>query len=194
MVQAGYLSLSGSNTMSTPPDTYQFIAKYEGVTDWIYRDSRGYPTIGVGFLITDEASLAQWQWSPSLSEAVADYRAVMERPFGPNFVAGTFKRYTSARISPDSIRESFDKKLAEFVKLLAPWDLASHPPTARLALIDMMWSLGPARLAKFVDMRAALAKRDYATAADECLRGGVSAARNLACRDLFLRARFVDAG
>lgn len=167
-------------------DQWSFTSRFEGVIPHLYLDTVGIPTCGVGFAVRSEAELAQFQWTPSLSEAVADYRIICRQPSG--LPASLYKRHTKARLSDESIRNTFEIIIASVRRQLKNWNLDTQPVPVQLALVDMAYNLGVAGLGKYVKMRAAVEARDWARAADECSRRGVQQPRNEATRELFLAA------
>lgn len=179
--------------MSAQLDQWTFTSKYEGVFNHLYLDSRNNVTAGAGFLVRDPKLLALWPWSPSAAGAVADFQAVSSAPQG--YKAGWYKKLTVATLSKQAIRTIFDQKIDEFRAQLQRkgWKLETHPLEAQIAVVDMAYTLGESGLRNgFPEFRKALSAHDYARAADESLRLGVQASRNLATRQLLLSARFAD--
>jgi len=111
----------------------------EGVKYEIYRDSEGYPTLGIGHLITPE--------DPEYGE-----------PIGTPVSADTVERYYQ-----QDVQEKIDDTRVLFPKF------DSFPHDLKLILVNMMFNLGMTRLRKFKRMRAAIDARDWDRAATEML-------------------------
>jgi hypothetical protein len=72
-------------------------------------------------------------------------------------------------------------------------DFDRYPLPARRALVDMGYDLGLAGLARFRNLIASCAQRDFASAANGCHRRGGREMRNAATRFLFLEAANIAA-
>jgi GH24 family phage-related lysozyme (muramidase) len=89
------------------------------------------------------------------------------------------------------VRRVLESKLRAFAESLrlrfAAFD--TFPATAQLALLDMIYNVGPSGLFNgFPKLCRAAERREWARCADECRRVGISAERNEDCRNLFLAA------
>lgn len=171
-------------------DQWSFTAPFEGIIPHIYLDSEGLPTCGVGFLIATEAACAKLPWLPSRQAALADYQQVKSQPKG--FAAGHYRAFCKAHLSEDVMRPIFNDKVVAFRKELqrTGWQLERLPDAAQIAVVDLAYNMGVARLNKgFVNFRAAINARDWVRAAAECRRRKpVSDERNEATRKLLLSA------
>lgn len=148
------------------------------MTSWLYNDTKGLITVGLGFYIPNEAALSEYRWEPGLSEATADYRRLKDLPKGK--VAEWYRPHTHARLSLDSIMEGFDRKATAFIKQLerSGWRFSQQPEPVRRVLFDMCWNLGAGGLEKYVQFKAAVLRGDWAKAAQQCNRRGISLERN----------------
>jgi GH24 family phage-related lysozyme (muramidase) len=103
-------------------------------------------------------------------------------------IASAYEPFCQARLSADAMRSVFAQKVEALRSQMDDWQLGSQPIPVQIALVDMAYNLGLAGLAKFVKLKAAVARGDWLTAADECARRGVQQPRNAATRELFLAA------
>lgn len=176
-------------------DQWSFTAPHEGVVPHLYKDSLGFVTCGVGFLVTDEQSLGRYPWSPNTQSAIADYRLVKAEPHMRKGTDGAWRpqparhymQFCKSRLSELGMRVVFGVKVAEFRRALAQdWKFATCPEMAQVALIDMAFNLGVGGLNKFAKLHRAVINGDWETAAKECHRAPpVSEARNAATSLLF---------
>lgn len=172
--------MSNAPTETSPTLTqWAFTSPFEGVVQHLYLDSRGYVTCGVGFLVASKAALDQYPWHPSVEMARLDYDALSRLPAGGNYAARYYAQLTSARLRRADMLRLFEEKVAGFRMQIAKlWKLDTLPLEAQIVLVDMAYNMGARRLSKFVNLRAAIERRDWATAAKECSRRGVPVKRN----------------
>lgn len=115
----------------------QRLEKDEGVRYAVYLDHLGYKTVGIGHLIVEE-----------------------DQEYGKD---------VGYVVSADRVTELFQKDLhtcMEDCKALYP-DFQTWPAEVQEILLNMAFNLGRTRLAKFVNFKAALEKRDWKQAAIE---------------------------
>jgi GH24 family phage-related lysozyme (muramidase) len=167
--------------MTICTDQWSFTAPFEGIVRHLYLDSVGKVTCGVGFMLPDEAACGRMVWTPNAQEAIADFRRLREE-HGPyeKFAAAHYRPMVRAHLSEGFMREEFARRSAAFVKQLGSTFVASIPIPGQIALLDMAYNLGVAGVAKFHNLHTAIAAKDWAAAARECHRGGVSELRNQA--------------
>jgi GH24 family phage-related lysozyme (muramidase) len=168
-------------------DQWAFTSKFEGIVPHLYKDTRGFTTCGVGFLVKDIDALKKFNWWPNLQEAQADFLLLQEQPAGklPMF----YRKICHARLNEDAMRQFFQNEVIQFRKALQrDWNLSRLPASVQIALTDMAFNLGVDGLSKYRKLRAACQARDWATAAEECHRNGPSEARNRETAELFLEA------
>jgi len=180
---------TGDSSVSS--DQWAFTVRWEGVVPHLYLDTVGIPTCGVGFSVPTEAELVKLPWSPSVETAIEDYRRVRMQPKG--LAASSYEPFCNARLSMEAMQMVFDEKIeAVREQLQDDWQLDMQPVPVQIALVDMAYNLGVAGLGKFVKLKAAVARRDWVTAAAESSRRGVQQPRNDATRELFLAAASED--
>jgi lysozyme len=111
----------------------------EGVIYEIYLDHLGYPTFGIGHLITKKDE---------------EYGSPVGTP-----------------VSKERVYEAFEQDLQLSIRechaLFGKGFFESLPADAQEILVNMMFNLGRPRLSRFVQMRAALEKRDWLKVAEE---------------------------
>lgn len=181
--------------MSYQQDSCAKIESFEGRVPWLYRDTRGNITVGVGkMLATLDAALAlPFQISApgefaSAEEIANDWNRVMAMPFGQEYAASYYRSGVSCFLAEAEI----DALLLEVVQGLdqelgrgfAGW--AAYPDEAHLALLDMGYNLGIGGLfAGYPRMCMAVRAKAWEGAAAECARQGIPQARNDWTRQMF---------
>lgn len=116
---------------------YEEIKADEGEILSIYKDHLGYDTFGIGHLVTEQ--------DPEYGQPV-----------------GT-------PVSAERVREVFDvdiqKSIYYCVAQYSQW--TTWPEEVHLIMVNMMFNMGPTRMAKFKNMQLALSMRDWKQAAAE---------------------------
>jgi len=129
-------------------DIYELIKKHEGCTNKVYIDTKGKPTIGIGFNLHKEGARKM------IESVGADYDKIL---------AG------KQRLSEGQIKILFNNDIKSAIKSARSVvnNFDSLPQKAQAILIDMAFNLGQEGLMKFKNMRAALEVNDYNKAAYE---------------------------
>ena len=130
------------------PSTRTFVAKHEGRRARVYRDSKGHPTVGVGF------NLDRGDARKVLASVGADYDRVR---------AGA-QDLTDAQI--DALLDVTLRGAMETVRAAVP-GFDALKPAQQDGLMDMAFNLGSGGFPKFQKMIAALNAGDARTAAAE---------------------------
>lgn len=115
------------------------LVKHEGYVTEIYLCSEGYPTFGIGHMVTEEDMEYTWP----VGTPVTDERIL--------------------QVFHDDC-----KVAVEDAELLVD-DLYDHPNDVIRVLVNMVFNLGRPRLSKFKNMLAAVNDKNYTTAADEMI-------------------------
>lgn len=165
----------------------QFLAKlesFEGSIPWMYRDTVGRVTVGVGVMLADvDAARAlpfQAGGQPaSAVEIAAEFARVDALPMGRP--AHFYCRDGALELSRNEIdtllRSVILRFEAELRAKIAGYD--GFPDQARMALLDMAYNLGPdGLLTGFPKLIQAAEAGDWKQAAAQCFRHGPGAARN----------------
>ena len=168
------------------------LKEFEGSVPWMYRDTVGKVTVGVGLMLPNaEAAQAlpflQGTLPATAEEIAANYARVDGMTMGR--AAAFYKTPDSLELSHQtidakllSVLQGFEADLrAEF----ANYD--SFPDPIKLALLDMIYNLGANGLLKgFPHLISAIKNGNWSLAADHCTRRGPAPARNNWTRQQFL--------
>jgi GH24 family phage-related lysozyme (muramidase) len=167
--------------------TLHAIIKEEGNIPYMYRDTKGNITIGVGYLlktVNDAIKLAfyhknTWQ-KATLEEIIAEFNTISNLPFG-NYTAKWYKQHAKLIIPPSEIDKLLivmaEAKEKELALKLPYWE---YPESVRHVLLDMAYNLGTEGLfRKFPKFVQAIKKRDWIEASKECRSRSVGETRNL---------------
>ena len=177
----------------TEADYISKLKDFEGFTDFMYLDSRGNVTIGVGILLASAAAAKsagitfknrKTKKTATPAEIEADYDAVKAAPKG--MTEDKYEKFTQL-VATGGLDSRLSKELSTAkadAKSYYP-DFNNLPDTAQWALVDMAFNLGGAGLKKFAKLKAALdkavlskAKADWEAAAKESNRIGIQSSRN----------------
>jgi GH24 family phage-related lysozyme (muramidase) len=173
---------------------------FEGCVPWMYRDSVGKVTVGVGLMLPDAAAACALPFEAArvgtaaacavtAQQIAAEFARVAALPLGklPSFyrAAGSLElpeAVMNAKLS--AVLAGFEATLRARV---AGYD--ALPDGVKMALLDMAYNLGPAGLLEgYPRMIHAVETGAWAAAAAECARGGINAARNAWTRQQMLSA------
>jgi len=173
------------------------LKEFEGCVPWMYRDTVGSVTVGVGLMLPDAGAAQGLPFSlqdrtATAEEIAADFKRVMQLPSARE--AAYYKAVTSPELPQETIDAKLRAVLVEFDgeirAKLKGYD--SLPDDVKLALLDMAYNLGPAGLFReYPKMLAAVKAGAWAQAAAESVRNGPSAARNSWTRAMFLSGAVV---
>jgi len=109
----------------------------EGRVDAIYLDHLGYPTFGIGHLITDDDP----EHGSPVDTPVSDLRVV------------------------EAFEDDVQNVLTDCEKLYVQWE--HLPEEVQLIIANMMFNMGYPRLSKFKGMKRGVDNRNWNQAADE---------------------------
>lgn len=170
------------------------LKEFEGSIPWMYLDTVGKVTVGVGLMLVNELA------AHALPFMVGD------RPADKDEVEREFERVRSMKkgllaklyLSREGLRlpqAAIDRQLEGTLTGFEGY-LRSHirgydqiPEAAKLALLDMIYNLGPGRLfSQYTRLIAAVESGDWKTAAAASNRRGPSAERNAWTKQQFLNA------
>jgi GH24 family phage-related lysozyme (muramidase) len=170
------------------------LKEFEGCVPWMYRDTVGKITVGVGLMLPDSkaAQSLPFFFGADLAtpeQVAAEFSRVDALP--PDHPSNFYKTSVSLELPAQSI----DAKLAAVLKSFES-DLRARlphydtfPDGVKMALLDMIYNLGPAGLFKgFPHLVAAVQSGAWAQAAEHCMRRGPDSARNNWTRQQFLSA------
>jgi len=136
------------NTILTFDDILNFIKQHEGVRPHVYLDSKGIPTVGIGF------NLLRPDAKSMISNLGLDYDKVL---------SGT------QDLSDQQMHNLFSACLkiayADAKKYIPSFD--NLPRDIKLGILDLSFNLGFNRLSKFTKTKEFIVRGDYRSAANE---------------------------
>jgi GH24 family phage-related lysozyme (muramidase) len=170
------------------------LKEFEGCVPWMYRDTVGKVTVGVGLMLPDAKAAEALPFvvggrAATPEEIAAEYARVDAMAIGR---ASAFYKIPSALVlTQQTIDAKLSSVLARFeADLRSPFPhYDALPDGVKMALLDMIYNLGPAGLCKgFPHLVAAIQTGAWTQAAEHCMRRGPGAARNDWTREQFLSA------
>jgi len=171
--------------MSYLDDSLTNLKRFEGVVEWMYLDTRGLVTVGVGEMLPDVARAQSLPFvdssgQPATPDAIlADFKRVSD--LAPAHSPDFYRVPTSLVLPPDAIDTLLMNRVTDFDGQLSERfpAYASFPDPAKLGLLDMIYNLGAAKLFDtFHHFMSSVDNQDWLGAADNCHRMGPSQARN----------------
>ena len=168
---------------------------FEGCVPWMYRDTAGKVTVGVGLMLPDAATACALPFQTEGGAAATAQQIAAEFARVEALALGklpSFYRAAGALELPEAaIDEKLSAVLAGFEatlrEKLAEYD--ALPDGVKMALLDMAYNLGPEGLLKgYPKMIRAVETGAWAEAAAESARGGINAARNAWTRQQMMSA------
>jgi GH24 family phage-related lysozyme (muramidase) len=160
------------------------LEQFEGSIPWMYLDTAGKVTTGVGLMLPDVASAKRLHFTvgdrPATEEEIAaEFARVCAMPMGR---PAQFYHRTGAPALQETdidalLRHALLGFEADLRDALSGYD--GFPDGVKMALLDMAYNLGPAALLKgYPRMIRAIEAGKWAQAAANCFRHGPGAARN----------------
>ena len=191
--------LAGDTLARSPMQNYfeQALAqliKFEGCVPWMYLDTVGKVTVGVGLMLPDAAAAQVLPFRSGLRmaspEQIAfEFHRVAKMPEGK--LPRVYRVKSSLELDESAITGQLRVVLIEFEEKLreALKGYDAFPDGVKQALLDMAYNLGPAGLLKeYPHFLSAIEAGNWAKAADGCVRRGPSPARNAWTRACILSA------
>lgn len=181
------------------------LKQYEGNIPYMYLDSRGYVTVGVGFLLDSANAATNYTFYLNVAAVTQPSPVVLSVPQKATadqikgewtkikgqatpHLANFYEKFTTMKMLQGDIDAALTTKINSFEgsarQIFSDWD--SFASSAQLALLDMIYNLGS--LSAFPKLVGAANKKDWATCAAECHREGPSEQRNNDTRNRFLAA------
>ena len=180
-----------------PSDYFDDLAAHEGRATWLYCDSRGFVTVGIGNLVASSQACAALPFvhlvdgSPATDGEKTAAWACVSDAFDKTKNAAAYQSLTSIRLSQDFVRSLVGQRLSsEFIPgivRLCP-QFETFPLPARRALVDMAYNLGVHGLGMFPHMLAACNAGDWGMAANQCHRSTCRDSRNDWTAQMFAEA------
>ncbi len=181
-----------------PPYLAELLAQlkvFEGCVPWMYRDTAGNVTVGVGLMLPDAAAACALPFAGAGGGAATAAEIAAEFARVDGLAVGKLPEFYKATASPELPQAVIDERLSAVVEGfeatlragLAGYD--ALPDGVKMALLDMAYNLGPEGLLKgYPRMLQAVEAGNWAQAAAECERHRISAARNAWTSRQFLSA------
>lgn len=169
---------------------------YEGRVNYMYQDSKGFVTIGIGHLISsahnaEALPLRKHNGSvASSNEKRAEYEKIKSLPHG-NRQATYYRQYTSLILSDSEIDRLVTLHIGTFHRELRRLfdDFDTYPEEVQLGLFDMIFNLGMTKLRNiFRNFTSTVIDQDWRAAAEESYRRDVNKERNDYVKNLFIKA------
>jgi len=168
------------------------LERFEGFVAWMYRDTVGKVTVGVGMMLPDAEAACRLPFRlgeqpASEAEIRAEFARVDSLPVGrPSLFYRAIHGPELGKTEIDSmLRQVVEGFESELRASLHGWD--SFPDDVKLALLDMAYNLGPKGLLQgYPRLMHAVRSGDWVQAAAACYRKGPGAARNEWTRQMFL--------
>jgi GH24 family phage-related lysozyme (muramidase) len=182
--------------MNITPEVIERTRRFEGVIPFMYLDTGGNVTVGVGHLLSDSAA-GGLSFVDKLTDVPADeiqksaeWLTVSE--LEPGHAAGYYAASTKLMLRDADIDSLLTGDLTVVEDQLRGQfpDYDTYPQQALAGLIDMGFNLGVHKLiSKFPIFVGAVRDKNWATAAAECHRKApISDERNDAVKQLFIDA------
>lgn len=161
-----------------------YITKFEGYTTYFYQDTKANGTIGVGLLVADPSSAAAYGGDA----AVAAWKQVVYESPG-NMSAAWYSYRSPFRADPSILANVFATRLKAFESMVKTQfsGFDTWPQDVQVAVLDLVWNVGPALTTKWPHLSEALKAEDWKTAAHECVVMNGPVGRNMARQNLFLK-------
>jgi GH24 family phage-related lysozyme (muramidase) len=178
------------------PEIISDLLRWEGMINYMYLDTHGYVTVGIGNLVKSEAAAQRLPFvdtvtgAPSRGEQIVEaFRRVSGMPAGMR--AREYRSATTLRL-PDEVVYSLaasrlQREFLPGVRRAFP-HFDQYPSPAQRAIVDMAYNLGVKGISKFKSLRAACEAGDWQLAARESRRSTSRPERNEWTRQLFLQA------
>ena len=168
------------------------LESFEGSIPWMYRDTVGKVTVGVGVMLSDAAAAVALPFRAgdqpaSAAEIAAEFSRVDALPMGR--AAHFYRRDGGLELAQSEITSLLQSVVLRFEAQLreriAGYD--GFPDPAKMALLDMAYNLGPeGLLTGFPKLIQAAETGNWKQAAVQCFRHGPGAARNQWTQAMFL--------
>jgi GH24 family phage-related lysozyme (muramidase) len=168
---------------------------FETAVPWMYLDTRGFVTAGIGQMLPDVASAQILAFldpggAPATPDAIhADFLRVQAIAPGQDY--HHYRAPTSPTLGEAVMTSMLATVIAANDAILRTrlTDYDGFPDPAKLALLDMIYNLGESKLfSEYPLMLSAVDSQHWLTASQQCHRNGPNQQRNDWTRNQFLAA------
>jgi len=166
---------------------------FETAVPWMYRDTRGFVTAGIGYMLPDVASAQalafvdrQGQIAPPAA-IHADFTRV--QTLAPGLSCQAYRSTDSLTLPEHAMTALLSNMIAanDLILRARLADYDGFPTPAKLALLDMLYNLGETKLFReYPLLLAAVNHQHWLTVSQQCHRAGPNSERNQWTRNQFL--------
>lgn len=159
---------------------------FEGCVAWMYLDSVGNVTCGVGIMLPTAERACQLPFHPASDPQAADAELIAAewrrvKAMMPNRLPGYYRIPASLELEQAEMDAltlgHLRQNETELRGLFTGYD--GFPDSAKMALLDMCFNLGIGTLTReYPNLQKAVEAGDWLRAAAECGRKGIAAERN----------------
>jgi len=174
----------------------QMLVENEGNIAYLYLDTVGRVTVGVGHMIPDVGAAQRIRFitrdtsQQATAQQISDEFSNLSRQ-RPAMAAPSYQQFTRLTMAPADVDALLDSDIAGMESGVRAnfQNYDAYPAPAQDALLDMAFNLGVHGLvAHFPHLKAAAEAQDWNTCAAQCHRNGISDARNQKTVALFQAA------
>jgi GH24 family phage-related lysozyme (muramidase) len=168
---------------------------FEATIPWMYLDTRGNVTAGVGVMLPSAADALKLPWIDVKGNPASAFDVTEEFLRVQKMLTGRSAQFyyldTAPKLALTEISHMLDATVSvcegELAKTFDKY--AQFPVPAKLALIDMVYNLGLEKLKfEYIHFCTAVGRMDWETAAANCHRNGPGDSRNEWTKQQFLDA------
>lgn len=184
--------------MTPTPEMRLMLLESEASVPHVYRDPKGFITIGVGCALLREVDLVALPFVNKSNNALAtdaeknrEWVNINNLEFGKSFSSGYYNQFTKLILPNQAIESLLDNRISEFLTSLQREysGYSQFPNEVKLAMLDMAFNLGMGGLATFVEFLEAIKQQDWYTAAIKSNRAEpISIDRNKKIKALLVAA------
>jgi GH24 family phage-related lysozyme (muramidase) len=151
------------------------LTKHEGLIAWLYCDSKGFVTVGVGDKVSASSTVTMpfvhlLDGSAADAEAKQNAHARVLGHFAKGLTAGDYRACSDLRLPADFCRRRLKYRVtSEFVPAIKKQcpQFAGFPTPAKLVLVDIAYNVGTGGFAAFVQLIADCNAGHFANAAEQ---------------------------
>lgn len=160
------------------------IKRYEGITNYPYKDTKGIITVGCGLNVNKIGQYTLLNWIEKEANKKApllaikkDYNSIKNAPVG-NYRADFYQKYTCLRLSNAEINKQMTDHLKhdlKYIRHIIP-TFNTLPSCLQDVILDIQYNTG--HLERFPKFLNAIHHKDIDSMVKECHRKGISEQRN----------------